>query len=367
MIVPKRPKVGQPVFACVLVALSLALAGCGDSRDESVEHAPSTQRAIAGAWTICTPGDRPGQLFTPRCVVSDEGTIWVVDRTARIQQLDPATGECLQWFRMPEHELGKPTGIAIGPAPGEARGQRAIYVADTHYHRVMIYALPPTPQRASEPVAERAPLVAITPTLLGTVGSYGDGPSQFIYPCAVAILATPDGQSVERIYVGEFGGNDRIQMFDRSLKLVGSIGTSGDGTSADPTRIELSRPQSLAIHLKRQSLFVADSINHRLGEFAFDGTLKRWIGTAGVEGNGPGQFRHPRSVVVMPDSSLLVVEFGNNRVQRIDAESGRSLGVWGKAGGRVGELAEPWSVAVLDQRAYVAEARNNRITVFEIE
>ncbi|MBX9736387.1 MAG: hypothetical protein K2X32_05625, partial [Phycisphaerales bacterium] len=354
------------ITAAMLAAVSLALAACGDSRDDSADHSPSVPRAIAGARTICTPGDRPGQLFTPRSVISDEGTLWIVDRTARIQQLDPATGECLQWFRMPEFELGKPTGIAIGPAPGESAGQRAIYVADTHYHRIMIYALPPTP-KLSSPETVRNPATPIAPKLLGTIGSYGDGPSQFIYPCAVAILPTSDGQRVERIYVGEFGGNDRIQIFDRSLARVASIGTSGDGKSADPTKIELSRPQSLAIDPKRQSLWVADSINHRIGEFAFDGTLKRWIGNAGVEGSEPGQFRHPRSVVVMPDSSLLVVEFGNNRVQRLDGASGRSLGVWGKAGGRVGELAEPWSVAVIDGAAYVAEARNNRITVFILQ
>lgn len=348
-------------MALALAAFSVLLAACDDHSTGAASHVDGPPaRAIEGAKTLGSGGDRPGKYFTPRGVVSDGDTLWVVDRTARVQQIDPANGDCLQWFKMPEWELGKPTGLAIGPAPGERPGQQALYIADTHYHRIVIYALPETPRRAA-PGSGPAAGKQITPTLLAKLGDYGEKPGQFVYPCSVAILPTADGLGVDRIYVGEFGGNDRVQIFDRSLACIGSFGTIGDGTNPDPTRIELSRPQSMAIHPARKSLFVADSINHRLGEFTFDGVLKRWIG---AEGSGPGQFRHPRSIIVAPDLSLLVVEFGNNRVQRIDVESGRSLGVWGKAGGRVGELAEPWSVALVRGRAYVAEARNNRITSF---
>jgi len=362
MILARHGELRGWVVALALVAGCALLGACDDHGPGlASHHAALPARAIEGATTFGSGGDGPGRFLTPRGLVSDGNTLWVVDRTARVQQIDAATGECLQWFRMPEWELGKPTGLTIGPAPGDRPGERALYLADTHYHRVMIYALPPTPA----PGVRATRASPITPTLIARLGDYGDAPGQFVYPCAVAVLPTADGRGVERIYVGEFGGNDRVQIFDRELKCIGSFGTIGDGTSPDPTRVELSRPQALAIHAARRSLFVADSINQRLGEFTLDGKLKKWIGVAGVEGSGPGQFRHPRSILVMPDSSLMVVEFGNNRVQRIDPETGRSLGVWGKAGGRVGELAEPWSIALVGKRAYVAEARTHRITSFE--
>jgi DNA-binding beta-propeller fold protein YncE len=65
------------------------------------------------------------------------------------------------------------------------------------------------------------------------------------------------------------------------------------------------------------------------------------------------------------DGHLVVCEFGNNRVQRIDKETGRSLGTWGAGGHEPGQLAYPWGVTV-DKRGRVVavDAGNNRLQVF---
>lgn len=339
--------------------VSMGLSGC-DREDPAALAA--NPRAIEGAIVLGSAGTAPGRFSTPRCIAEDGQTIWVIDRTARIQRLDPKTGRCIQWFTTPDWELGKPTGMAIGPAPA-GDGARAIYVADTHYSRLLVYALPDLPAKWTPNSTDHA-AEQVTPTMLGQVGTHGSGAGEFIYPSCVAVLTTADGRGVDRIYVGEFGGNDRVQIFDRTLKQVGSFGSLGAGDR--PTEIQFNRPQGLQIDAKRGEVIVADSINNRLGRFTLDGHLKGWIGSPEHPGREAGRFFHPRGMFEMPDGTLLVTEFGNNRIQRIDPSNGRSLGVWGKAGGKPGELAEPWAMTVLDGRVYVVEGRNNRITSFVV-
>jgi DNA-binding beta-propeller fold protein YncE len=65
------------------------------------------------------------------------------------------------------------------------------------------------------------------------------------------------------------------------------------------------------------------------------------------------------------EGNLIVCEFGNNRVQKIDKATGKSLAVWGTAGREPGELAYPWAVAVDKRDRIVAvDAGNNRLQVF---
>ena len=65
------------------------------------------------------------------------------------------------------------------------------------------------------------------------------------------------------------------------------------------------------------------------------------------------------------DGNLIVCEFGNNRVQKLDKNSGKCLGVWGAPGRAPGEFAYPWAVAVDKKNRVVAvDSGNNRLQVF---
>jgi tripartite motif-containing protein 71 len=66
--------------------------------------------------------------------------------------------------------------------------------------------------------------------------------------------------------------------------------------------------------------------------------------------------------VVLGDGTIMVSEFGNNRVQQFDAY-GRSLGVWGRVGRREGEVQYPWGVAGLENEIFVLDSGNNRVQV----
>lgn len=340
--------------AAVIAVMMLALGGGGCDR------APEPGSAIDATRTLGMLGDTPGRFAYPRAVDSsaDGKTLWVIDKTARVQKIDPETGRCLALWHMPDSELGKPVGFCIAPGR-DADGiwcDELLYIADTHYARVMIYK-PPPPQEADEDGSREKR----KPTLVGQFGEYGQGNGQFIYPTDVAVLLAPGGKQVERIYVGEYGGNDRVSVFDGQYKFLFSIGTWGDG--ADPTQVRFARPQSLLIENVngRRELIVTDSANHRIGRLTLDGELIGWIGSPQTMGTEPGQMTYPYGLASLGDGTVMVTEFGGNRVQRIDLASGESLGVWGRTGRGAGELAAPWAVAVLGRETFVVDSGNNRL------
>lgn len=299
----------RPAGAAVLLLPLLCLAGCGDGKKP---------KAI---W--CEVGSGPGQVIYPRAIAYSrlDDSFFIVDRYARIQHLSH-DGKYLNEWQMPESKNGKPVGLSVGPDGN-------VYVADTHYARVMVF----------RPDGK----------LLRQWGSMGTGPGQFTYPTDVAF------DSRGQIYVSEYGGNDRIQVFDGEGKFVSQFGREGCKEG------EFCRPQSMLID--GDVLYVADACNHRIQVFKTDGTFVRTFGQCGAEA---GQFRFPYGLDMDSKGNLVISEFGNNRLQKIDPATGRSLGTWGSGGHDPGQLANPWAVAVdKHDRVVVVDSGNNRLQVFE--
>lgn len=294
-----------------VAALAGGAAGCE-------RGAPGGMRPAA--LVIGRTGRGAGEFSYPRAAVwSPLGRLYVVDKTGRIQFFAPDGGHLGGWA-MPQIDAGKPTGLGVGP-------DGRIYVADTHYGRVMVFE--PDGRRAAE------------------FGAFGTGPGQFKLPTDVAV--GPDG----RIYVGEYGGNDRISIFTRDYQYVRSFG----GPDAGAAR--LNRPQSLHFAVDR-TLWVADACNHRICRFDAEGAL---LGAFGGLGDAPGEFRFPYNAETLADGSLVVVEYGNNRVQHL-TRNGEPLGMWGQAGREPGQLAYPWALAVApEERIYIVDSGNNRVQV----
>ncbi|MBX3361090.1 MAG: hypothetical protein KF705_06580 [Phycisphaeraceae bacterium] len=191
-------------------------------------------------------------------------------------------------------------------------------------------------------------------------GSYGTGPGQFIYVTDVAVVADP--ALGVRIYVSEYGGSDRVSVFDERFEYLFSIGEFGTGE--DPSRIEFNRPQALAIDEQAKELIVVDACNHRIGRFTLEGELIAWIGSPSTAGRKLGQFKYPYSIALLDDGTALVVEYENARIQRIDMRTGRGIKTYGKPGRGTGELVTPWSIAMVGRTAFVLDAGNNRVQAF---
>jgi ABC-type Fe3+ transport system permease subunit/sugar lactone lactonase YvrE len=301
--VPRRVLVLLPLIGILIFN------GCGD---------PKAPEAV---W--CDTGTGPAQVVYPRAIAySDrDDTFVVVDRLARVQRLD-RKGKCVAEWRMPEFKYGKPVGVSVAPDGN-------VYVADTHYHRVMVFS----------PDGKQ----------LRTWGKQGTGPGEFIYPTDVAF------DDKGRIFVGEYGDHDRIQVFDHDGKYLYEFGRFGQGDG------EFSRPESLVI--VGDTMYVTDACNHRIVVFKTDG---KFVRSFGHSGSAPGEFRFPYGMDLDRDGNLIVVEFGNARVQKIDPKTGRCLAMWGSAGREPGQFAYPWAVTVDKRNRIVAvDSGNNRLQVFQ--
>lgn len=298
------------VLTCVL---SIAAAGC----DKTLAQEPKVLDSFGRT------GRGQCQFIYPRAIdIAPDGSLYVIDKTGRIQHLTNK-GEFLSVIRMPKVDAGLPTGIAVGPGGN-------IYVADTHCYRVIV--LSPSGQTLFE------------------FGRYGAEEGCFIFPTDVAFA--PDG----RIFVSEYGGNDRVSIFTGTGQFISSFGAPGSGHG------QFSRPAALAVDQSRRRLYIADACNHRIAVYDLDGALSHYIGSPGRD---LGQLRYPYDLTLRDDGTIIVCEYGNNRIQSFDPD-GNSLGICGSAGRRLGQLAYPWGVVTDRDRAYIVDAGNDRIQVWRL-
>ncbi len=263
-----------------------------------------------------------GRFLKPRAIAIDAADrLSIVDTTGRIQVFD-IDGHHRQTFSTPQTANGRPTGLAHD-------GAGRLLVADTHYYRVLI--------------AKDGQW--LTDQTLGGVS--GDAPGQF------AFVTDAVTDSAGNVYVGEYGASDRIQRFDPG----GNVTAVWGGTGKEPGRFV--RPQSLVID--GQTLWVADACNHRIQRFAIDRRVPELIGCFGSLGSGHGQFHYPYDLAIDTDGTVVVCEYGNQRLQRVTA-AGQSLGIWGSPGHGPGQLYQPWGVVIDSaRRVTVIDSNNHRV------
>ena len=215
-------------------------------------------------------------------------------------------------------------GLRHRTAGGGGAGLRdgRIAVADTHYHRVVLFAA--------------------DGTVSALFGSEGMGPGQFLFPVGVA--TDPGGN----LYVSEYGGNDRVQKFSPALRPLAVFG--GFGIQAG----RFQRPQGLAWH--EGKVFVADAMNNRIQVFHDDGTF---IGVVG--GEHPPELDLPYNLALAADGSITAVEYSGNRITRLDG-AGAIIGRYGRAGAGEGQFSTPWGMTVDGHgRVWVADTGNRRL------
>lgn len=303
-------------LSVIFVSCAMPLAGCDG------KSGPPNETMILSSFGETGRGQ--GQFIYPRAIdITEDGTLFIVDKTGRIQKFGPK-GEFLNTIQMPLIETGKPTGLSVGPNGN-------LYVADTHYHRVVVFS----------PQGE----------IIQEFGKFGEEDGCFIYPTDVTFA--DDG----RIFVSEYGGNDRVSAFTGQGDFLFCFGSPGGGPG------QFGRPSALCVDESRKRLYVADACNHRIAIYNLDGELVEYVGSPGRE---PGRLRYPYDLALLADGAIVVCEYGNNRVQLFDPE-GRSLAVYGKPGRRLGELAYPWGVAVdARRRAFIVDSGNMRIQVWQL-
>ena len=264
------------------------------------------------------PGRSAGSFDYPRAMAVDQrsGDFFTVEKSGRVQRLD-ATGRPLHSWQMPRIERGRPTGISVAP-------DGTVWVADTHEHRIMVYNA--------------------NGSLLRSFGEYGMDEGQFIYPTDIAFDA--DG----RVYVSEYGGNDRIQVFMPDGSRVRQIG----GPGSEPGRFD--RPQSMTLSPDGKSLFVADTRNRRIQRVDLES-----LNVEVVHQGGIGQvIQVPFGICTTPSGDLLVSDTGSHRIVRLAAD-GAIVNHGGGWGWQNGQLRDPWAVEYFDGTILTLDSGNNRI------
>ncbi len=290
---------------------------------------------LAGALTACeqpplTPngviavfggvGLGPGAFSYPRAVTAEPaGSLFVVDKSGRIQRFSPQ-GEFETGWTMPQTKQGKPVGLSVAP-------DGRIFVADTHYHRVIVF--------------DRDGIQ------LDAFATKESGSKETQLPTDVDV--DDDGF----IYVSEYQGDDRITKWSPDGQFVAAL---GEGPIEG---VPLRRPAAIDFD-RQQTLWVADACNHRIVRLSREGEILAVFGGFGDE---PGHFRYPYDITVTPQDTIMVCEYGGNRLQWL-SKDGRSLRVWGDAGRATGQLFAPWG-ATYGQNGdvYVVDSLNSRIQV----
>jgi DNA-binding beta-propeller fold protein YncE len=307
------------IRAITLLAAVVGLLGAG-----GCEPPPLTEtgvRAVFGA-----KGLGPGAFVYPRAIaIGPDNAIYVVDKSARVQRfrVEGTTGTYETGWQMPERQAGKPVGIWVAP-------DQRVFVADTHYSRVIVY------DRDGREMAR--------------FGEPGEGDGQFRLPTDVVM----DAEGF--IYVSEYNGNDRITKWSPSYEFVGVVAS---GVVAGKP---LTRPAAMDLDAE-QTLWVADACNHRILRFRRDGTL---LASFGEMGEAIGQMRYPYDIVVTPQNTIMVCEYGNSRLQWFEMD-GTPAGTWGTQGRAIGQLWAPWGAAIApDGTICIVDSLNSRIQVVRL-
>ena len=184
----------------------------------------------------------------------------------------------------------------------------------------------------------------------GSIGSFGAGDGEFIWPTAVNM----DSQG--RVYVSD-EQTHRITAYDPSGGFAVKWGVRGSGPG------EIDGPSGMAFD-SEDNLYVVDQHNNRVQKFTRDG---RFLLGFGSEGPGDGQFNLPWGIALDARGDVYVADWRNDRIQKFSPD-GKFLAKYGSSGRGDGEFHRPASAAVdAEGYMYIADWGNERVQVLDPE
>lgn len=190
----------------------------------------------------------------------------------------------------------------------------------------------------------------MTCRFLFSFGEKGEHPGQFNHPLGVSSDASGN------IYVADTG-NNRMQKFNSSGKLVSFIGGFGWEKEQFQSPVDIFVYNSLDVYL-------ADFENSRIERYNKD---LNWITSyySNDSWQAKFQFEFPRSVFMSLHGDFFIVDSQNNRITKLSASFEPELTFgdfdWGQ-----GVLEEPSRVYVAnDDNVYVSDSAAGKIRVYD--
>jgi sugar lactone lactonase YvrE len=267
--------------------------------------------------------------------------VYVADQYSFLVQKFTSTGTFVrQWggFGTGKGRVGNENGDTVGGIGGlavDAAGR--VYVLDSYNDRIEQFTAGGVFQRAW--------------------GKTGTAPGEFQLGINGGIVIRGSW-----LFVAD-QNNHRVQRFtlDSTGAPVGTPLTFGSLGSGDG---KLDHPQGLGVDAT--AVYVADDRNDRVVKFSHDG---EFLGAAGRDGTGDGEFRFPYDAGVDDRGDLFVADNNNHRVQSLSAATLAFQDLWGQLGTGIGEFGYPRSLAAIKGTTtggvVVGDTSNNRVQSFK--
>jgi DNA-binding beta-propeller fold protein YncE len=100
-----------------------------------------------------------------------------------------------------------------------------------------------------------------------------------------------------------------ISISDELPKTLWSISAFGEDNY-------FYQPSDIEVDYHRSMIYIVDTGSHCVFVFDFQG---KFLGSFGNEGQGPGELSRPTGLHVKEDSSVVIADKGNNRIQTFDS------------------------------------------------
>lgn len=202
----------------------------------------------------------------------------------------------------------------------------------------------------------------------------------FIDSDLLDIPATSYFDAEGSLLVADYGSN-AVLKFSRSGAFLGWIGARTDGSITDGWEISrdygsssvlpggFDRPH-MAITDAGGNIYVADTWNHRIQKFDYQGRLIGWLGVREVEGGGgwmldgrasasrlPGGFVSPISLQVTDAERLVVLDYEGGRLQQFSLD-GDFLGA------QVFPVRRAYDFKVDGSLVYITDTDQRKVVVY---
>ena len=367
------------LFAWSLYAVNglfISLTGCGSGDGLPPPNPPSvaTITTVAGTGVDGFNGDNQpataAHLSEPLGVAVDRaGSLLMTDgRNFRVRRVDAQTG-----IITTVAGTGVP-GFNGDNQPATAAQMSPIDVAVDGAGNLLIADM------RNMAIRRVDAQTGIITTVAGTRGRGFNGDNQ---PATSAQLNFPVGIAVDgagNLLIAD-QTNARIRRVDAQTGIITTVAGTGvlgfNGDNQPATSAQLNFPSSIAVD-GTGNLVIADSSNNRIRRVDVrTGIITTMAGTgvAGFNGdNQPAtaaQVNIPRDVAVDGVGNLLIADGSNNRIRRVDAQTGiittvAGTGVLGFNGDNqpatAAHMSDPWGVTV-DRAGHllIADHNNNRV------
>jgi DNA-binding beta-propeller fold protein YncE len=302
-----------------------------------------------GGWG--TMGAANDQLDRPEGLATDlYGVVYAADyNNDRVQMFFPYDGGYFGTVANAASQgLDGPMDVAVRVTPGSTPDDPIfeVFIVDHLNHRIQ--------KRTATSFNKLTPDRSDVQPLL-TIGGQGSANGQLYFPNGIGIDAAGN------IYVADTA-NHRVQKFSPDGEWIVSLGSFGTGPG------EFIYPRDVAVSPDGRRIYVVNSGDQNGGasikvwellkgdsDYIFD---FEW----GVTGSEPGQFNYPARIAIDQDGNVYVTELLNNRVQKFTAE-GELLDVWTDASH--GAFGRPVEIEDGDDgNLYVVDDELKQVKVF---